>query len=235
MENQETNNYFILFPSYLLEYLSAHECVLMGTLISLSKREGYAYPSNEMLARTLKTSLSTIGRMLGKLESEGYIKRDIIRDSHNQVIARHIYILDSLIRGGIPKNDNTQSPEMNIPLSSKMMIPYTQEWGGNNITINNDNKDSIGDIERAFEILWNRYLKRGNKKTSLSAFKRLSKADMRAVWEHIPTYVDAHNKAGKLEFLPHLSTYINQKRWEDALPYQDAKQDLTKQLINWNE
>jgi hypothetical protein len=235
MENQETNNYFILFPAYLLEELNPHECVLMGTLISLAKREGYAYPSNEMLARTLKTSVSTIGRMLGKLESDGYIKRDIIRDATNQVIARHIYILDSLIRGGIPKNDNRVSPEMETPLSSKMITPSNQNWADNKITINNQNRDSIGDIERAFESLWNRYLKRGNKKTSLMAFKRLSKSDMRAVWEHIPTYVDAHEKAGKTEFLPHLSTYINQKRWEDALPYQDAKQDLTKQLINWNE
>jgi len=234
METQETNNYFILFPSYLLDKLNSHECILMGVLISLAKREGYAYPSNDMLSRTLSTSTSTIGRMLSKLESDGYLRREIIRDSQGQVIARHIYILDSLIGGGIPTNENRVSPEMGTPLPSKMGITSTKKWVGNNNT-SILKKDSTSDIDGAFEVIWNKYQKRGNKKTSLLAFKRLNKADMRAVWEHIPRYVDAHSKAGKLEFLPHLSTYINQRRWEDALPYQDSKQDLTKQLINWNE
>jgi len=235
MENQETTNYFILFPSYLLDHLNPHECILMGVLISLAKKEGYAYPSNDMLARTLNTSDATIRRMLTKLESEGYIKRDIQRNANGEIIARHIHIMDSLLNGGMPKNEPTLRPEMSIPLCSNLSIPSAQKWAIDNNTNNNINKDSINDIEAAFVLIWDRYHKRGNRKTSLAAFKRLNKNDMKAIWEHIPQYVDAHIRAGKLEFLPHLSTYINQRRWEDALPYQDSKQDISKTIINWNE
>lgn len=234
MEIQETNNYFILFPSYLLDSLSPHECILMGVLISLAKKEGYAYPSNDMLARTLKTSNSTIGRMLTKLETEGYIKRDIHRDLRGQVVSRHIYVLDALSMGGIPKTDKRDSLDMNIPPSPEMIITSYQNRPDNSITkLSKD--DNKRDIEEAFGLLWEKYQRRGNKKTSLAAFSRLTKTDMRACWEHIPKYVDAHIKAGKLEYLPHLSTYINQRRWEDALPYQDSKQDISKTIINWNE
>lgn len=233
MENQEQNQYFILFPSYLLEQLSPHECILMGVLISLSKRDGYAYPSNQMLCKTLNTSMATIGRMLTKLENSGYITRKIYKDEQGQIIARHIYITESLVRGGITKNDNTPSTEMITTLLPESIIPHSQ----NRELIINTNKKEIDkkqDINGAFELIWERYQKKGNRKTSYSAFLKLKKEDMRAVWNHIPIYVDAHIKAGKIEFLPHLSTYLNQRRWEDTLPYQDSKQNISNQVIDWN-
>ncbi len=237
METQEQNNYFIMFPSYLLDELNAHECVLMGVLISLSKKEGYAYPSNQMLSDTLKTSIPTIGRMLSKLEESKHIIRKITRDKTGQIISRQIYIQNSLVRGGHINSDNTLLSEMSTPLLSNLSIPSYQNREHISITDNITSiskKDNIS-IEAIFDIIWNKYQKRGNRKTSFSAFKKLNTQDMKSIVNHIPQYVEAHVNADKMQFLPHLSTYINQRRWEDQMPYQDGKINLTKELINWNE
>ena len=229
METQEQNNYFIMFPSHLLDELNAHECVLMGVLISLSKKEGYAYPSNQMLSDTLKTSIPTIGRMLSKLEESKHITRKITRDKTGQIISRQIYIQNSLVRGGHINNDNT--------LLSNLSIPSYQNREHISIrdNITSISKDDKISIEAIFNMIWDKYQKRGNRKTSYSAFKKLNTQDMKSIIEHIAKYVEAHVTADKMQFLPHLSTYINQRRWEDQMPYQDGKVNLTKELINWNE
>lgn len=91
---------------------------------------------------------------------------------------------------------------------------------------NVSNEPTINEI---FELFWTAYQKKGNKQTSLTAFKRLNKKDMLLIKEHIPKYLDNHHRNDKMQFLPHFSTYINKKIWLDNLPYLDKKENLN----NW--
>lgn len=84
-------------------------------------------------------------------------------------------------------------------------------------------------IEQIFEWFWNAYQKVGVKKIALSAFKKLNKTDMIQIKEHLPKYLDNHHRNKKMEFLPHFSTYINQRRWEDKLPYENSQEKTN----NW--
>lgn len=84
-------------------------------------------------------------------------------------------------------------------------------------------------IEQIFEWFWNAYQKVGVKKTSLTAFKKLSKNEMLLIKEHLPKYLDNHHRNGKMQFLPHFSTYINQRRWENKLPYENSQEKTN----NW--
>ena len=81
-------------------------------------------------------------------------------------------------------------------------------------------------IDEVFDFFWTAYQKRGNKQTSLTAFKRLSKKDMLAMKEHIPKYLENHHRNGKMQFLPHFSSYLNKKIWLDNLPYEDKKEKI---------
>jgi hypothetical protein len=76
--------------------------------------------------------------------------------------------------------------------------------------------------QESFERVWNMYGKKGIKETSKKAFNKISKKDVELILTHIPKYIEAHRKAEKMEYLPHFSTYINQKRWNDELPYQQS-------------
>ena len=84
-------------------------------------------------------------------------------------------------------------------------------------------------IEDIFQFFWNAYQKRGNRETSFTAFKRLTKTQMIEIRAHIPKYLDNHHRNGKMQFLPHFSSYLNKKIWLDQLPYEDKKEKIN----NW--
>jgi hypothetical protein len=52
---------------------------------------------------------------------------------------------------------------------------------------------------------------------------------MLEIKEHLPKYLENHHRNDKMQFLPDFSTYLNQKRWQDKLPYLDKKENLN----NW--
>lgn len=91
-----------------------------------------------------------------------------------------------------------------------------------------EKSDRVGEL---FEAIWAAYGKKGNKQTALAKFRRLKTEEMKAIMAHIEPYVKNHKDAGKLEFLPHFTTYLNQRRWDDELPYQQK----TVENIDWNK
>ena len=92
----------------------------------------------------------------------------------------------------------------------------------------NSNKDnSIKIIDKnisMFETIWNLYQKKGVKQTAKKAFDKLRADEIEIIQTHIPKYIECHEKADKMDFIPHLSTYLNQKRWNDELPYSPKKE-----------
>jgi hypothetical protein len=77
--------------------------------------------------------------------------------------------------------------------------------------------------DNLFDELWSLYTKQGNKKTSNSAFNNLTKKEIEIVKLHIPDYIKNHIDNDKMNFLPHFSTYLNQKRFNDELPYKSKQ------------
>lgn len=217
----EKPNYFITFPSYLLRELSAQECVLCGLLTSLSKTEGYAYPSNNMLAQTMSCSIETIQRLLLKLENEGYIVRET-----NLGYGRKIWVTSKMIGGNL-KTD--APPHLNNE------VPPPQKLGtyiNTNTNNENSNKYKKGSYTSDFDIVWNAYLKVGNKMTAFAVYSKLTSQEKADIAVHIPTYILRHQETGNVAYIPHLTTYLRQRRWEDELPYgNDKQQQLTN--VSW--
>lgn len=213
--NIEKPNYFIMFPTYLLEELTHSECILCGLLTSLAKSTGYAYPSNNMLADTMSVSIETIQRYLNKLETKGYIKREI-----DNGVARKIWVTSKMIGGNLKTETSTH-------LNNDTPPPQIQ---GTDIYTNNNKSNKYTNI---FEQVWVLYGKVGNKLTASRAWDKLNRHTQRLVFEHIPKYIENHRTHKKLEYVPHLSTYLNGRRWEDELPYK-LIEDITNQVVKWD-
>ena len=71
-------------------------------------------------------------------------------------------------------------------------------------------------------MFWDLYQKKGIKATAIRSFQKLRKDEIELILTHIPKYIEAHRAASKMEFIPHFSTYLNQKRFNDELPYQQS-------------
>jgi len=87
---------------------------------------------------------------------------------------------------------------------------------------NNSTKETVNQ-QSLFEEFWNMYTKRGNKKTAYTTFKNLKKSEIEFIQQHIPIYVKNHIDNDKMDYLPHFTTYLNGKRWNDELPYTTKK------------
>lgn len=194
---------FVLFPTHYLEHMTPRQAVLMGMLIGMAKRSGYAYPSNKTISTILNMTTITVQRELAILEEKGFLTRQLIRDDNNQVVSRKIY----------------PHIKTDIPLISNVIPPSYQDCNSNkDNTITIINKDIS-----MFETIWNLYQKKGVKQTAKKAFDKLRQDEIELIQTHIPKYIECHQLADKVDFIPHLSTYLNQKRWNDELPYSPKK------------
>ena len=209
-ENEELGM-FVLFPTEYLEHMTARQAVLMGMLIGMAKKSGYAYPSNKTIGTILNMTTITVQRELAILEQGGFLTRELIRDESMQIIARRIYPniktdmgVISKLRGGVISD----------------LIPPSYQ----NCNSNKDNTISINNKSiYEFEHFWNLYQKKGVRATAQKAFNKLRNDEKELLLTFIPKYIQNHEDAGKKEFIPHFSTFLNQKRWNDELPYQMIK------------
>jgi len=217
MNENEELGMFVFFPTKLLEKLTPRQAVIMGMIIGMAKKSGYAYPSNRTIATILNMTTITVQRELALLESQGMIHRELIRNERLEVITRRIYPHINL-NGEVISN-------MEGGVISNLIPPSPQ--------ICNSNKDSIKDISNkdikdihvhgfSFNMFWDLYQKKGIKATAIRSFQKLRKDEVELILTHIPKYIEAHRAASKMEFIPHFSTYLNQKRWNDELPYQQS-------------
>jgi hypothetical protein len=210
---------FILFKSYLLDHLNHRQAILMGLLNGMSNKKGYAYLKNSTICDLLKASESTIKGDLRLLEELKFIRRELIRNDKQEVIERRIYPMDKIdTEVGV---EDAHRVGQNLTIGGDGFSPIYKD--SNNNTDKNTNKESL------FEQLWTLYTKKGNKKTASSAFNNLKKIEIELIKEHIPIYIKNHIDNDKMKYLPHFSTYLNQQRFYDNLPYEEIKQTEVKQ------
>ena len=97
-------------------------------------------------------------------------------------------------------------------------IPSENENINVNKSINDSKNINIVNID-LFNTIWKRYPRKENKQAAYKAFEKL-KPDM----ELIDTIKKAIEKSRRWkrwndpQFIPHFSTWLNQRRWEDELP-----------------
>lgn len=206
-QNTERMNYFVVFPSYLLEILNHRQCVLLGVINSLSNKRGYCYASNKALVDIVNTSSKSLERDLKLLEQKKLIFRELLRDSNLTVLERRITPLNT-------------PPQFGGHLPSSLAdSPPLQKGSSNTDTSLDINKKD--NYSSNFDKIWNLYMKKGVKKTAYKAWERLTSNQQREALAHIPLFIAHHQSHKKMTYLPHFATYLNQQRWNDDLPYQD--------------
>jgi len=217
-------NRFVMMPWHVLasKSITPSEKLLVAVINSLSIEQGYAWPSNEYLANVMGSDERQIRRWIEGLCEAGILIRKYVKrkdGSQQRILSVR---MDSELPGGGEgeihpggRVENTREGEgENHP-------PYYSILSSSN-TLNR--KEKKQEAEARFEELWVIYGKRGGKAPAFKLYMRLSEDERALVNEHIPKYIEQHVAADKEDFIPHLSTYINQKRWESALPYEGKVQ-----------
>ena len=137
---------YIIFYFELLKILdlSTNEYLLLELIISLSSRNGYCFATKSYLAKTLNISETAIYKILIKLESKNYIKRD----SKNKIIP-NIDTKESLVN----TKESLEITKQSLEYTKESLDHTKQSLDYNNIN-NNINNNSF-----SFEKIKNESLK----------------------------------------------------------------------------
>jgi len=194
--------------------------ILYAVISNLCDENGKCFPSNGYLADIMNSSEETIRRHLSALESKSYIHRQVtlIKGRRQRYLALAPYNQKSTPH----KNVDTPPQSYGVPPTElRGIITKTNNKEENPLLVST-NVDTNAPHED-FDKIWNLYGKKVGKQPALRSWKRLSKTDRLQVNDHLPKYVENHRSADKLKFLPHLATYLNQKRYLESLPYEEQK------------
>ena len=94
--------------------------------------------------------------------------------------------------------------------------------------------------EIAFDEFYKLYPRKVGRFVAKKSFNKLSKRDKMLAYNGLTDYIRfwKHNKTEK-QFIPHPSTWINQKRWEDELDLpksaQEKTQDIRSEVIQYRQ
>ena len=198
---KEKPNYYAILPSnvrYSTE-LTSFTKLLYAELTALSNFKGYAYCSNWYLQNLFSVSARTITRSIGQLVEGGYVESKLIyKNGTKQVEARHISINEYL------------TPRQNC-----------QEGIDKNGEDNNTRENNTSIIDESFERAWAKYGKKGNKRSALLYWRKLSGKDRAEIEASIPEYLASRDVQYRKDF----SGYINPtyKRWQDKVIVEKKK------------
>ena len=125
-------------------------------------------------------------------------------------------------KGGRPKKQTETKVKPNNNLNETKAKPNVNDNENVNVNYNDNTNDN-----NEFLDIWSLYGKVGNKTTAMAKYNRLTKKEKESVKEHIPRYIKNHVDNDKQDYIPHFTTYLNQRRWEDDLPYKSKEVTLT--------
>lgn len=186
---------------------------------------------------------SQIASALQKLIDEGLI----VKGNYNKVA------YDRTAWYAVTELGNSMFRKPNIPFTENRQMDLAKIGNGNtqnrkpipdiNTDINKDNisrKRSGKEIPAGFTEFYDLYPKKVAKQSAVKAWRKAGIADSQALIDTILADVrrriDGEWKGREMQYIPHPSTYINQRRWEDEttgtdkVEYEEPVLTLQEQL-----
>lgn len=177
-------------------------------------------------------SSATIVRALKDLEIYGVIESAF--HDRNKLNRTKWYTL----KNAFYQNDKipfTQNDKMDNSKMSK-----SKQYKTNNNNQNNINQILIAgrlyERDELFELCWKAYPRKEGKAAARKTWMKLEVADIELIQRHLPLF-KKESSAKEKRYIPHFSTYLNQRRFEDevealttATTLVSKLHDLTKQI-----
>ena len=82
-----------------------------------------------------------------------------------------------------------------------------------------------------FEVIWKMYPRKVAKRVAERSWSKLSTGEKNAALEAMSNHLEYWKRSDtQKEFIPHLSTWLNQGRWEDELEMPESKNNIK---VSW--
>ena len=209
--------------------------LLYAEISALTDQRGYCYASNEYFMRLYGLGERTIRRLLSELQRRGFVT---IADGDGGKDRRKIYAGINPLSGNPAKNG--REPGQNFPGNPAKNGPHNKKENKkeNNPPIAPEGGESVPSWKPdRFAGLWQYYPRHTSKQAAVKAWDKLRPSDeLIAEIGKALRRQKASDEWQRGIGIPYLSTYLNNRRWGDAVdelgcadaPAQAGRKDLVQ-------
>ena len=203
--------------------LSLKDIGLLTSMLSLP--DNWEFSENGLEAIFPNDGITSIRTGLKKLEKTGYLKRTRKHGGKGKFTGVVWYLSDTPSLG-FP---NVDKPKLDNPNVEKPNVENQPQ--SNTKQSNTKESNTKEDSSCAFDIFWQAYPRKVNKQAAQKAFDKLKPSV--ELFKAIMSGLANHKKSKQWvkdggQFIPHASTWLNGKRWEDELEQAPAQQQPDK-------
>ena len=222
--SRDRPNYYAILTADVRydERLKPNEKLMYAEITALANFRGYCSASNSYFCKLYKVHKNTVGSWVNRLVELGYIRSELVRNDKKQIIARRLYITNLPINEKIDRGIN----EIVDRYQQKDCEGINEIVEGNttrkNTTRKNNNTSSSTDdrspYSESFEKWWEVYPRKLSKGRAWKTWKQ-DKLDKRVdeLIEKLQQQVAVQYSKTEARFIPHPSTYLNDKRYDDEV------------------
>lgn len=216
----------------------------LSVLGTFSDRNGWCYPSLTKIAAALGVTRQAVSKQIKALIDLGYLEvREQFRSNGSRAVNLYRIVLDSGDpvglgdTDGIPRNPQVASPatprlqperlilERPIKLTNTTHAhegTHTSAEHAPTHAHEDDAETPTGSAAKwhpdKFAVLWGMWKRKANKARAIKAWDRL-KPD-KATRIAIKGAIESMQWPTEQQFIPHLATWLNERRWEDETPHE---------------
>ncbi len=238
---EDKPNYYSVIPA-IVRYdneLKPNEKLLYGEITSLTNKNNECWATNSYFARLYNVNSATISRWISHLKEKGYVVVEFIYKNETKEIEKRVIKII-----GVPINQPMNTYMLNnqevLIEKSKGYIQKNQEGidkkvKENNTSINNTSINIKEINKERFETFWKQYPKKVNKFKSEEWFRKNKPNEI--LFNYIIKKLEMFKKSKEWKkengkYIPHPTTWLNQKRWEDELndSHEETEEERIKRL-----
>jgi len=209
------------------------KCLLVRLADRAAQSSQECWPGVESLARDCCMDRKTVFAALDRLEKKGLIRRN---RRPNQTTV-YVVCVDcehgpetgtSEHEDGYQKRNvgSTETGTPEVPKQEPLGVPFLghKPKGNPHLTLTEPPVGNAPSYTPAFNTFWEMYPNRKGKKKAFEAWQKLSLLDRDAVLADVPDRAKRDREWIRQggQFIPHASTYLNQRRWEDDITAETA-------------
>jgi len=220
----EADNYFAIIPEWVLyAEISGNAVRLYGVFRRFADQTGKCFPSRKTLAEKCQLSEATVDRLIKELEGIGALSVQNRRTETGEYLSSIFFVRSvrgvasntggvySQMSTGVLTGDDTgvlTSDDITRAIVNQSHEPEDMP------TVSVGEKVAPSD----FDAFWGVYPRKVGKTKALKVWVKLSKVDRAAALQALPEHVTMWRvKQVAAEFIPHPTSWLNGRRWEDEL------------------
>lgn len=222
---------FAIVPLWVVESVSdtpngARAIQVFAVLHKWTNADRACYPSLGKIAEAVNVNVATVRRAIQTLEEVGAITvtgRVLQGTNERTSNMYHLRYVRPLVQVGGDMDDMTslhESEEGWLHGCASNQI-QSEPDPSNQINIVSDivqEAEIVPSWESSFMAFWQDYPRKKNRQQAIKAWRRMTETERGLATAALPAHVE-YWRTGKVEeqFIPHGSSWLNGKRWEDEL------------------